>query len=647
MLGPIPNWFLSWPRPFKRLVAVLVDVCLCLTALWVSISLRVEHFLLPAQMPVLPMLVSLIVALPLFIHFGLYRAIFRYAGLNAFVSMAKAMAIYSAVFAGIFAVVGVSGVPRSIGVSQPLLLFLFVALSRYAVRYVLGGMYRQLLTNRNATRVVIYGAGSAGRQLAAGLQVSKDMRLMGYLDDDQRLHGQILDGVVVYGPQNLSDLVSNKKISLILLAMPTAPRHRRNEILNLLGQHHLKVRTLPPVQEMVHDRVLVSDLKELDIDDLLGRDPVTPNPLMMAKMVVGKTVMVTGAGGTIGAELCRQILSARPKKLLLLESNEYALYAVEQNLTRHILEKIRFDVEVIPLLGSVRDDARMGQILATWKPNTIYHAAAFKHVPLVEHNPAEGIRNNVFGTQTLAKQAALQGVADFVLVSTDKAVRPTNIMGASKRLAEMVLQAYAEQQAQQGGKTCFSMVRFGNVLGSSGSVVPLFRQQIHDGGPITLTHADVTRYFMTVSEAAQLVIQASAMAKGGEVFLLDMGQPVKIMDLARRMVVLSGLVVKSAENPIGDIEIRLIGLRPGEKLYEELLIGDNPMPTAHSSIMKAHEEFLPLNELDTQLQALDDALDSNDITVIRNLLINMVPGYQPAEQWVDWVWMENEKMHAM
>ena len=639
----IPNWFLNWPRALKRLVALSVDLILCVFTLWVSMSLRLERVLPLSELPWQAVAVSVCVAIPLFVNFGLYRAIFRYAGLNAFVAMAQAMGLYGAVYAVVFTVFSVKGVPRSVGVSQPLLLFLAVGLSRAAVRYWLGGMYRELFARSGAARVLIYGAGSAGRQLAAGLAASKDMEVVGYLDDDERLHGQLLNGVRIYGAQDIPALIAQKRVSLVLLAIPSADRLRRNEILNLLSQYTLSVRTLPPLYDLADGRVKETDLKELDLEDLLGRDPVSPNPLMLAKTVAGKTVMVTGAGGSIGSELCRQILRIGPQKLLLVELNEFALYAIHQELERFVLEELSGDVDVIPLLGNVRDAVRMGEILSTWSPETVYHAAAYKHVPLVEHNPAEGIRNNVFGTRTVALQAALYGVTDFVLISTDKAVRPTNVMGASKRLAEMVLQANAENLANKGGKTRFSMVRFGNVLGSSGSVVPLFRQQIKAGGPITLTHADVTRYFMTIPEAAQLVIQAGAMASGGDVYVLDMGQPVKIMDLARRMVILSGYTVKDEAHPGGDIEIHVTGLRPGEKLYEELLIGDNPLPTHHPRIMKAHEEYLTWDALQNKLQVLSASLDLNDVPQILHLLKDLVPGYQPDGDVVDWVWMENEK----
>ena len=459
-----------------------------------------------------------------------------------------------------------------------------------------------------------------------------------------RLHGQVLNGLKIYDPAKIVALVTKLHVTQVFLAMPSTLRARRNEILELVRAAHVQVRTLPGVLELAQGKVQVSDLKELDIEDLLGRDPVPPNPLMLSRSITGKVVMVTGAGGSIGSELCRQIVKLRPSTLLLVELTEFALYAIEHELQSRILEESAVDLKLVPLLANVRDGSRMAEILRTWKPHTVYHAAAYKHVPLVEHNPAEGVKNNVLGTLTTAMQAAAHGVSDFVLISTDKAVRPTNVMGTSKRLAEMVLQAQAAVMAKAGGKTRFSMVRFGNVLGSSGSVVPLFRKQIKEGGPITLTDERITRYFMTIPEAAQLVVQAGAMANGGDVFVLDMGEPVRIIDLAKRMVELTGLGLRDESNPSGDIEIRVTGLRPGEKLYEELLIGDNPMPTHHPRIMKAHEDFLPWEQLQPRLNELTQVLDINDVPRIRALLKDLVPGYQPDGDVVDWVWLEKEKM---
>jgi FlaA1/EpsC-like NDP-sugar epimerase len=450
-------------------------------------------------------------------------------------------------------------------------------------------------------------------------------------------------------------------ITDVLLALPSVSRQRRNEILNALKLHKVAVRTLPSLSDIATGKVRLSDVRELDIDDLLGREPVKPNGLLLNLNTHGKTVLVTGAGGSIGSELCRQILKTNPKQLLLLEMSEFALYQIHQELQAILAgdrlsfsESVEGDaselsdapyIEIVPLLASVCDEGRIDEIMSVWKPQTVYHAAAYKHVPLVEHNPVEGVRNNVWGTRVCAEAAMRHGVRNFVLVSTDKAVRPTNIMGATKRLAEMVLQALAEVNADptaKGGRaltvnTTFSMVRFGNVLGSSGSVVPLFREQIKNGGPITLTHTGITRYFMTIPEAAQLVIQAGAMGQGGDVFVLDMGQPVKIIDLARRMVELSGMTVRDELHPDGDIALTVTGLRPGEKLYEELLIGDNPKSTQHPRIMKAQEQFLRWSELEQKLNALSISMSVNDVPVIRGQLQDLVSGYQPSGDVVDWV----------
>ena len=469
---------------------------------------------------------------------------------------------------------------------------------------------------------------------------SKEMKAVGFLDDNRHLQGREINGLLIYNPDRLPELVASLGVSDVLLALPSASRNRRNEIFELTRRAHVAVRTLPGLMELAQGHVKASDLRELDIEDLLGRDAVAPIPELFAKNITGKVVMVTGAGGSIGSELCRQIIKARPSTLLLVELSEFALYKVHQELLQLLLDEDSADMDVLPLLASVRDEDRMHEIMRTWRPQTVYHAAAYKHVPLVEHNPAEGIKNNVFGTWTTARVAALNGVSDFVLISTDKAVRPTNVMGASKRLAELVLQAMAGAGAAQGWKTCFSMVRFGNVLGSSGSVVPLFRKQIKDGGPITLTHAEITRYFMTIPEAGQLVIQAAAMATGGDVFVLDMGEPVRIIDLARSMVELSGLTVRDENNPEGDIEFNITGLRPGEKLYEELLIGDNPLPTAHPRILKAHEDWVPLPELTTRLNELAKALGTNNVPAMRDMLRALVTGYQPGGEVVDWVYLE-------
>lgn len=624
---------LALPRWAKRFVVSTVDVGLCIFTVWLSFYLRLGEFVALSGNALWAIAASIGIALPIFIVSGLYRAIFRYSGWPALLAVARAVGVYGLLYISIFTVIGVAEVPRTVGIIQPILLLLLVGASRALARIWLGDKYQSIIRQASRPKVLIYGAGNTGRQLADALANSYEMQVVGFLDDDDRLFGHVLNGQKIYNPTDLVNLASALNISDVLLALPSISRRRRNEILGQIRSAHVAVRTLPSVTDLAQGKVSVSDLRELDIDDLLGREPVMPNHILLAMNVRDKVVLVTGAGGSIGSELCRQILLGGPSKLLLIEQSEFALYSIHQELEEKLIDRTTV---LIPLLASVQDNERMHEIMATWSPDTVYHAAAYKHVPLVEHNPAEGIKNNVLGTLRTARLAVENGVSDFVLVSTDKAVRPTNIMGASKRLAEMVLQALAETSP----RTKFCMVRFGNVLGSSGSVVPKFRRQIRDGGPITLTHSEITRYFMTIPEASQLVIQAGAMAKGGDVFVLDMGQSVKIMDLACRMVELSGLSVKSEQNPDGDIEIEITGLRPGEKLFEELLIGNNPKPTSHPRIMKAHEEFISWAELEGRLTALEFALNGNDVGTIRLMMKSLVSGYAPNDEIVDWVYLE-------
>ena len=625
MLTQLAAPILGIPRPAKRVIVLAVDTSLCVLTVWLAYYLRLGEWVKISGegfwQPQWAVAGSLLLALPIFIVNGFYRAIFRYSGLSALMTIIKAVAVYGLLYASIFTAVGINGVPRTIGLIQPMLLLLTVGASRMMARFWLGGLYQNQLRLATLPRVLIYGAGDAGRQLAGAMANSYEMRVVGFLDDDDRLHGHVLNGLPIYSPADLPSLVNSLHISTVLLAIPSASRRRRNEMIQQMRQAHVEVRTLPSVSGLAQGTVSVSDLRELDIDDLLGREPVNPNQLLLGKAIHGKVVLVTGAGGSIGGELCRQILAVGPAELVLVEQSEFALYEIHQELQELAREP---SVTLHPVLASVRDASLMRDIMLRFRPDTVYHAAAYKHVPLVEHNPVEGIRNNTLGTLTAAAAAAAAGVADFVLISTDKAVRPTNIMGASKRLAEMTLQALSAIRPE----TRFSMVRFGNVLGSSGSVVPKFRRQIQDGGPITLTHPEITRYFMTIPEAAQLVIQAGAMAKGGDVFVLDMGSPVKIRDLAVQMIELSGLTVKDDDHPDGDIEIQITGLRPGEKLYEELLIGNNPKPTSHPRIMKAHEEFLPWPLLREKLNVLEHALDTGDMETIEALLTDMVAGFR-------------------
>lgn len=630
------------PRWGKRLVVISTDALLCAAAVALALMLRTERWDV-LRLPYLPSLLgALLLFLPVFYAVGVYREVFR-AGSGTTVSRAaKATLLYGAVYALVFTMVGIAGVPRTVGVLQPVMFFVLVAASRLLARYWLGGIYRDAHLRKQWPRVLIYGAGEAGQQLASALENGRKVWLMGFVDDDARLHGSTLHGVPVLPSADLDKWLSKLRINDVLLALPSASRRRRSEIVDTIRaiDPEVVVRTLPAVTDIAQGRVQVSQLHDVDVTDLLGRDPIPPNAQLLGRNIAGKVVVVTGAGGSIGSELCRQILVARPATLLLVEVSEFALYDIHRELSG-VAEQEGIDTMLLPLLGSVRDLERMRKIFTTWRPDTVYHAAAYKHVPMVEHNPAEGIANNVFGTLRTAQLAVESGVTDFVLISTDKAVRPTNVMGASKRLAELCLQALANDAAASR-ITRFSMVRFGNVLGSSGSVVPLFREQIRKGAPITLTHKDITRYFMTIPEAAQLVIQAGAMAEGGDVFVLDMGQPVKIIDLARRMIELSGLTVQDEDNPDGDIAIEVTGLRPGEKLYEELLIGDNPQPTAHERIMKAHEDYLPWSYLREQLDAMAEAVRSNDVQAMRTLLKALVSGYRPASDVVDWLHMEQD-----
>ena len=616
---------LSWPRVVKSLVVLALDMLLALVATWLAFTLRLDALHKPEGLQWLVYGLTATLFVPVFVRFGLYRAIFRYTGQAALVATAKAIAVYGGLLLAILLWQQWLGVPRSLGILQPLIFVLLVGASRAFARFWLAG----LGTLGDQRRFLVFGAGTAGVQTASAMGISGQFDLVGFVDDDASKVGRSINGVRVYSATSIAKLVAEHGVSDVLLALPSASRTRRKEIIESLRALPIHIRTLPDWADLASGRVTVQDFKELDIEDLLGRDPVPPNAQLLARNLANKVVLVTGAGGSIGSELCRQIVAEHPRQLLLLDHNEFGLYAVHQELqgigVTHGLE-----VELVPLLGSVTDTHRLAEVFDHYHPHTVYHAAAYKHVPLVESNPAQGIVNNVFGTLNVAQAALVHGVSSFVLVSTDKAVRPTNVMGASKRMAELVLQALAAQPGSTSAGpvgTCFSMVRFGNVLGSSGSVVPLFRRQLAMGGPLTVTHADITRYFMTIPEAAQLVLQAGAMATGGDVFVLDMGEPVRIVDLARRMIELSGLRVRDEAQPDGDVAIVLTGLRPGEKLFEELLIGDQPAPTVHPRIMKAHEDFLEWPALELELTALRAATVDGDVHRIKTVLGKCVQGY--------------------
>lgn len=649
------NYVIQLSRRTKQGVVGAADVVMSLLATWLAFSLRLDSFDMPQGYQWHIYQLAIFISLPILIRFGLYRAVFRYAGMSAMMTIAKAIALYGVIFFALLVWLKLPGVPRTVGVLQPLLFMVMVGGSRAFARFWLTRATGDRRSER-AARLLIYGAGTAGAQIAEIIQKEKELNLIGFLDDDPQLVGKTINGQMVYRLEEVGRLVDLYAITDILLAMPAISRSRRNEILAILRQYHVRIRSLPDLSDLAQGKATIADIHELDIVDLLGREPVLPNPALISRNIRGKIVLVTGAGGSIGSELCRQILAVKPAKLLLLEHSEFSLYQIHSDLTALAIE-LNEATELIPLLGSVRDYERIREVCTVWTPHTIFHAAAYKHVPLVEHNPAEGVRNNVFGTYNVARAAVESGVSDFVLISTDKAVRPTNIMGASKRLAEMILQALATSAAPLfenapagvnpvSRHTRFSMVRFGNVLGSSGSVVPLFRQQIKEGGPVTVTDLEVTRYFMTIPEAAQLVVQAGAMAEGGDVFVLDMGEPVKIIELAYRMIELSGLLVKDEQNLAGDIEIKVTGLRPGEKLYEELLIGENPQPTAHPRIMKAHEDFLPWDVLSGELKLLALAVRDNQVEEISAILSRLVTGYTAHTELVDLVYLKESAAAA-
>ncbi len=614
------------PRRTKQLVVIAIDVALLIAAAWLAYSLRTDQFA-PLNYPISVFsLGAIIVMLPVFYATKVYSVIFRYSGVGTLRTLLNAFLLYGVIIAAIFTVFGFVRIPRTMGLLQPILFFIMVAGSRMVIRALLVDVLERRRFVGDRRRVLIYGAGRSGQHLARTMNNDPQFHLIGYVDDDSRLHGQKLDGLQVYDPSLAGDLVEKHGVTDILLAITGASRTRRREILQSLERYNVVVQTLPSLSDMVEGNVSFDDLRPLEIHDLLGREAIQPNELLLGRNTVGKTVLVTGAGGSIGSELCRQIVAIGARKLILFEVSEFALYSIHQELSKTVAASERSDTQLLPILDSVTTRKRLDQIIASEGVDTIYHAAAYKHVPLVEANPVAAVRNNIVGTKTVVEAAMHGGVSNFILISTDKAVRPTNIMGASKRAAEQIVQAHANGVGKANNSTTkFSMVRFGNVLGSSGSVVPLFREQIERGGPITLTHREITRYFMTIPEAANLVIQAGGMAQGGEVFVLDMGKPIKIYELARMMVQLSGLSLRSDEKPDGDIAIEEVGLRPGEKLYEELLIGEDPEKTSHQRIMKAHEAHLEWSKLSDLIEEL---AQNDDPAGVAGILKEIVPEFE-------------------
>ena len=639
----LASWFIGLKRRNKAFILISTDVFFVLFALWSAFSLRWGELYMPKGDEWYLFAVAPVIAVPVFLRLGLYRAIIRYIEIRALWTIMQATTIYALVFAFVLYESGIKVIPRTVSPLNWLLVMLLVGSSRFFARWWLGETYFRLGGLREASdvrkkNVLIYGAGSAGVQLASALEHGREFRPIAFIDDDSLLHKSKINGLRIYPFNALSYLIERYQITDVLLAMPSAKRSHISDLIKLLEPYAVHVMSMPGLSDIAQGKITVDALQEVDIADLLGRHPVAPDQSLLAAAITEKIVMVTGAGGSIGSELCRQIVQLQPRMLILFELSEFALYAIEKELQHLLSRKPQFaSVEIITVLGSVADARRVENVCTVFKVQTLYHAAAYKHVPMVEKNPGEAIRNNIFGTLYVAQAAIKANVELFVLISTDKAVRPTNTMGATKRFAELILQALSAGFGSEH-QTRFTMVRFGNVLGSSGSVVPLFREQIARGGPVTVTDERIIRYFMTIPEAAQLVIQAGALGQGGDVLVLDMGEPIRIVDLAKRMIHLSGLEIKDEAHPNGEIEIIYTGLRSGEKLYEELLIGDEVSETTHPRIMRAQEQVIAWPDLEKMLQQLELANLDDNFELIRQVLTQAVSGFVPQCGINDVLW---------
>ena len=625
---------LALPRNIKKVIFVIHDAVVIFVAFWFAQNLKASYsqeWAEPANW--LAFAATAVLTILLFTRLGLYRAVTRYVSTKVLTT-----AVLGSAISGVLFFLSVLLFEQRLRLALPVAYFLMLVVLISGSRIIL----RTMLTNRHRKQmipVIIYGAGQSGRQLLEAIKQVSEYNAVAFVDDNTAIQRMVIYDLPVHKPSEIGNLINRYGVEKILLAIPSASTEVRKNIIHQLEAYPCEVLTIPGMKDLVDGKISASSLKKVSVVDLLGRDPVAPRPELMAADISGKVVMVTGAGGSIGSELCRQIIRSRPAKLILFELSEFSLYSIDKEL-RDVQTASGTDIEVLPILGSVQHRKRLFTIMQAFGVQTVYHAAAYKHVPMVEFNTIEGVRNNIYGTMFCAQAAIDARVETFVLISTDKAVRPTNTMGASKRMAELVLQALA---AEPGQHTRFCMVRFGNVLGSSGSVVPVFEQQIAAGGPVTLTHADITRYFMTIPEAAQLVIQAGAMGKGGDVFVLDMGDSVKIIDLAKQMIRLSGLEVKDSGHPEGDIEIQVTGLRPGEKLYEELLIGDEVQKTTHPRIMTASEVMLPWNVLSDIITRMDEACRQSDQLTLRRLLLEAPTGFAPKDDICDLVWQQNHQ----
>ncbi len=641
----VAEWFLQLPRYVKRLVVLLTDFLILPLGIWIAFSLRLGEFFIPVNRwedARYLFVLAPVVAFPVFIKFGLYRSVIRYLGFDAVWAISKAVTLYTLVFGVLILLSGFSGIPRSVLLINWLVTLILVGSTRMAARWWLTGNFRLKSRPGGKKKVAIYGAGEAGTQIAAALAGSSEYKAVAFIDDNRSLQGHYVQGLRVYSYPQLSTIIERLSVTEVLLAMPSISRSRRSRIISNLEPYAVHVTILPGVNDLASGKIKVGDMREVGVQDLLGRISVEPNQNLLKSDVLNKTILVTGAGGSIGSELCRQIVKIKPTALILYERGERDLYAIEKELIE--LHKNLYpdeEIYITPILASITNKERLQNVCETFAVETIYHAAAYKHVPMVEKNPSEAVHNNVLGTYCAAMAAVEAGVETFVLISTDKAVRPTSTMGATKRFAEIILQGLARRNDIH---TRFCMVRFGNVLDSSGSVVPLFRDQIQKGGPVTVTDPNINRYFMTIPEAAQLVIQAGAMGKGGEVFVLDMGQPVRIQDLARRLIHLSGLEVKDEAHPDGDIEITYTGLRPGEKLYEELLIGENVTQTKHPLIMAANEIGLSWDLIERYIDHFGTAIRDNKVEISRSLLLEAVAGFKPQCDIADLVVKQNIKL---
>jgi FlaA1/EpsC-like NDP-sugar epimerase len=623
----------SLPRRLKQGILIAFDVAAIPLSLYLAVLVRRGEFIWDiSAREALAIAITVVASAIIFVRLGLYRAVVRYMGQQAILTVLKGVS-WSTVILTITLFAARSEIPRSVPWIYWALAVLLIGGSRLLVRASYQSLFRW--TGR---KVAIYGAGSTGHQLMQSLILSGEFAPMIFLDDDRSLHGTVINGIPVYDPAEFGELQQQFDIACVLLAMPTVERARRKRIIETLEHYPVQVKTVPSFVALVSGQARIDQLRDVDVEDLLGRDPVPPQQELITRCVADKTIAVTGAGGSIGSELSRQALYCAPRVLLLIEQSEHALYSVHRDLQEAMLER-KLNTRLVPLIANVQNEERMQHIFASYGVCTVYHAAAYKHVPMVEGNVIEGVANNVLGTLAVARAAALAGVESFVLISTDKAVRPTNVMGATKRVAELVVQALAEKYAD----TRFCAVRFGNVLGSSGSVVPLFREQIASGGPVTVTHADVQRFFMTTAEAAQLVLQAGAMGDRGDVFVLDMGEPVRIVELARRMIRLMGYSVRDEQDPTGEIEIVFVGLRPGEKLVEELLLGDRVTGTVHPKIFRAQEAHLPEQELDKRLQQLRQSLEAGALPQIFACLSELVDGFSRGADIWDAVWLQLQR----